>query len=267
MNFLFFLFEFFFFSYLFHIFYRFEFFGLTGGISSGKSTAIKKLQRITGESAGFIDFDEFSRRLTERGSPILRILRSRFGSKIFNSDGSLDRISLGKEIFSDPKKRRQLNEIFKLPLLKLFARLSIRLFLLERRRFIILDAPLLFESGMNFLCRSTLVISVSRSVQISRLMNRDKISLTEAEQKIFSQWPIEKKISLATFSIENNGNIDEFHRKLEEFWKNYSSSNKNSRRFFSLLLPAFPSVLFSFLLTCFTAIIYYLIKSIINFVS
>ena len=82
--------------------------GLTGGIGTGKSTVTDYLVK-----KGFpvIDADEISRKITEKGSPVLRTVREKFGDEYFNDDGSMDRKKMAGLVFNSPYHKALLESI------------------------------------------------------------------------------------------------------------------------------------------------------------
>ena len=68
-----------------------------------------------------------------------------------------------------------------------------------------MDIPLLFEQGYDSWFNETWLVYVNRDVQLKRLMKRDQISKEAAESRLNSQWPLERKMVLASHSLDNNG--------------------------------------------------------------
>lgn len=81
-----------------------------------------------------------------------------------------------------------------------------------------LDAPLLFETGLHLICSPVVVVATSPEKQIARLMERDKCSREAAERMIAIQKPQEEKISRADIVLYNNGSVEELHTQLQQVW-------------------------------------------------
>lgn len=186
------------------------FLGLTGGIASGKTTASNyfRTQKIP-----VIDADVVAHKLMERGQMNYEAIKNQFGYEILNSDLSINNQKLGQLVFSDPKKLEFLNTITHPNIFKEI-QLKKNDYEIKKEPLVVLDIPLLFEENYDELCSATLLISVSYSVQIERLMRRNSYNLKQAQQRINSQMPLEQKEKRATFIINNDGSELELKNKL-----------------------------------------------------
>ena len=178
--------------------------GITGGIASGKSTVTEFLRQ-----KGFqvVDADAVVHQLQKPGGRLYQVLVEHFGEKILLENGELNRLLLASLIFSNPEEqewsKRTQGEIIREELAALrnqFARTEALFFM---------DIPLLFEQNYASWFDETWLVYVNRDVQLERLMKRDQISKEAAESRLNSQWPLERKISLASHSLDNNGNQEQ----------------------------------------------------------
>lgn len=188
--------------------------GITGGISSGKSTVVSIFRQW-----GFpiIDADIIARAVVEPETPGLAKLVAEFGKEILLSDGSLDRKKLGAKIFGDEKKRQKVNA-----LLAGFLQAEISREIEEAKEesdLVIADIPLLYEAGYAPLMDEVAVVYVPAAIQLERLMKRDQISQETAQQKIDSQWPIEEKKQKADIVFDNQGTIEETQEQVVSWLK------------------------------------------------
>src|ERR671934_1677181 len=160
--------------------------GLTGGIASGKSTVAAMLRDL---GATVIDADEASRAVVEPGTPGLRAIVEAFGPEVLDGD-RLDRWKLGAIVFEDEAARRRLEAITH-PL--------IRTWMAERQREaeergekrVILDIPLLYESGLDRGLKAVIVVYAPAEVEMERLMARNGLGREEAGRRLATQLPIE----------------------------------------------------------------------------
>ena len=125
--------------------------GLTGGIGCGKSEAASYLRTL---GAAHVDADEISRALTAPGGEALPEIRRVFGDAYFYVDGTLDRAMMAREIFSSEASRRALEGIVH-PLVQRCMLAQMDAAAKAGARVVILDVPLLFETGMDALCDET----------------------------------------------------------------------------------------------------------------
>lgn len=190
--------------------------GLTGGIGTGKSTAAAYLT-----SRGFthIDADQIGRDLTRPGSPVLAVLEETFGksrahpdrTSLLLKDGSLDRAGLAGIVFADPHQKARLDGI-------MFA----EILCIIRERIgaaegpVLLDAPLLFESGADTLCDAVLLVTADGEARIRRVMARDGASREDVLARIRSQMSDAEKRQKADLVVDNSGSREELFCRLDE---------------------------------------------------
>lgn len=194
--------------------------GLTGGIASGKSTVSEIL---AGLGAAIIDADVLSREVTMPGSEGLRRIRETFGDKVISPDGTLNRRKLGAIIFRDEDARNKLNSIVH-PLVIERTEQELRCLQDEARKsgkltVAVVDAPLLFEAGVDAICDEVWVVAVSRETQAERLMKREDYTLEEALSRIDAQMPLHEKEKRATHIIDNEGTTEETRERVLELWE------------------------------------------------
>ena len=175
--------------------------GLTGGIASGKSTVSAFLKDA---GAIIVDADKIAREVVQKGLPAWLEIVNTFGQSILLPDGEINRILLGDIIFNDPAQKQVLNQIVH-PCV--FAETATRLTEIEIKKLnavVILDVPLLIESGMDTGLSDVIVVHVPEPVQIQRLMTRDALTQEQALVRIRSQLSIEEKKKRATIVIDNS---------------------------------------------------------------
>ena len=175
--------------------------GITGGIASGKSTVTEFLRQ-----KGFqvVDADAVVHQLQKPGGRLYQVLVEHFGEKVLLENGELNRPLLASLIFSNPEEqewsKRTQGEIIREELAALRNQFA------QTEALFFMDIPLLFEQNYASWFDETWLVYVNRDVQLERLMKRDQISKEAAESRLNSQWPLERKISLASHSLDNNGN-------------------------------------------------------------
>ncbi|MDF7673079.1 dephospho-CoA kinase [Lactobacillus sp. ESL0701] len=186
--------------------------GLTGGIASGKSTADAFFKK---QQLPIIDSDLIAHDILNVGEAGYHQVVQQFGSKFLNSDQTLDRHRLGEVVFSNPKQLSILNKITH-PLIFEIIQTKITQNKQANEELVILDAPVLFESGAQKYCDKTLLITVPEKTQIKRLITRDGLTRKAALNRINSQMPLAQKIELADYVITNTGTIKELEVQLAQ---------------------------------------------------
>lgn len=188
--------------------------GLTGGIATGKSTVARFLEE---NGAVVIDADSLSREAVAPGSRALERVVALFGADMLLPDGSLDRKRLGRVVFADPDKRRQLEQVMH-PEIRRLADERIDSLAAEGHGVVFYMAPLLIESGATDRVDEIWVVTVRPDVQRERLMARDGIGLEEAERIIASQMPLDEKERRGRIVIDNSGTPEQTRRLLAGIW-------------------------------------------------
>lgn len=189
--------------------------GLTGGIASGKSTVAAMFVEL---GAHLIDADRLARRAVEPGSPALAQIEREFGPRAIGPDGGLDRAFMRTRIFSDQEARARLNAIVHPRVNQLMVQEKAALESGHGNGVILVDVPLLYETGRQEHFAAVVVAYVPREVQIKRLMERDRMDREQAEQALAAQMPLEQKRSRAKFVVDNSGSLEETRKQVAEIW-------------------------------------------------
>ena len=176
--------------------------GITGGISTGKTTFCEGLRALM-PGATFFDADQAARELVERDQEVRDLISREFGAAIYSSSGDLNRKQLRSIIFSDAGKKRALEQILHPRIRRQWSLEA------ESRRNsaypFFADIPLLYETGGETLCDSVVVVACSPVVQLERLLSRGPIDREAAAKMIGSQMPLTEKIRRANHVVWNNG--------------------------------------------------------------
>lgn len=185
--------------------------GLTGGIGCGKSTVSSILQRL---GVTIIDCDEIAKSVVLPGRWGYRRVVKQFGIEILNSDKTINRESLAQLVFKHPPLRRQLNSATHLPVLFSILKQLFSNWLLCKA-YVIIDMPLLFETGFSKVTHPNIVVTCSQATQLTRIAQRDAMPLEDAKARIASQMPSDRKIALADIVIHNNGTINQLEYQVK----------------------------------------------------
>lgn len=156
--------------------------GLTGQTGAGKTTVANELKS---KDRLVIDADVVARNVVKPGGKCLEILSLEFGDDICYPDGSLNRLLLSQRAFSNKVNTNKLNEITHPFIVKEISNIIENNSL--KYRIIIIDAPLLIESGLNKICKTVISVVAPREIRLKRIINRDKITKIDAEKRINSQ--------------------------------------------------------------------------------
>lgn len=174
--------------------------GLTGGIGSGKSFVGKLLENL-----GYPVFysDEQAKAIMIRDEKVMNQIQTLFGEEAY-VDGSLNRFFLAEKIFHDESLKNQLNSIVHPAVRKAFDEFTKNNFQ-NGVNLVFNESAILFEIGRHTDFDYTILVTAPIEIRIQRVMNRDNITREQVESRINNQWSDEKKMSLADFIIENDG--------------------------------------------------------------
>ncbi|QVK17193.1 dephospho-CoA kinase [Mycoplasmatota bacterium] len=189
--------------------------GLTGGIATGKSTISGMFIK---QGIPVIDSDLIAKQVVEVNEPAYKKIVESFGEDILLCTGHLNRKKIATVVFNDDKKRKKINSIIH-PEVKKVILSEMKKYDALGNPFIVLDVPLLFESGFDDLCDFTVVVFTDKKTQYSRLMMRDNLTEEEAGKRIDAQWDIKEKLRLADFKIDNSLSILETRKQFDMLMK------------------------------------------------
>jgi len=188
--------------------------GLTGGIATGKSTVARLLHA---RGATVIDADELAREVVRPGTAGLRAVVARFGDRILTADRELDRAALAAIVFADDAARRDLERITHPRVTELMQQRIADAFARDAP-IVVVDVPLLFETGREDMFEATLLVHAPADLQLRRISERDGLSEADARRRLDAQLPIDGKRQRATWVIENGGDLAATERQVAAWW-------------------------------------------------
>jgi dephospho-CoA kinase len=187
--------------------------GMLGGIGSGKSMVGRYIAERYGGRV--FDADAVVGRLLDR-DPIARRIVERWGPAVRSPDGRIDRVKLSQIVFADDASRAELEQLLhprvdaerQACLADWQAQAGVRL--------IVLDVPLLAEVGWDELCDVLIFVRAERHLRLRRLAADRGWEAEELARREKSQMPLDKKLSLAQYVVDNNGSEAECHRQIRD---------------------------------------------------
>lgn len=188
--------------------------GVTGSIGSGKSTVSKRLAEL---GAMVSHSDDLARYLLENNEDILAQLSARFGSDILDEAGQLRRSVLAARAFATREHQLYLNQLIH-PRVWEATQIRIESAREQGIALFVMDAPLLFEAGVEVYLDSVLVVTASLDLRKLRIFQRSQIDSEDFDRRESLQMAIEKKVELADHIIENNGTLQELEQQVDELY-------------------------------------------------
>ena len=189
--------------------------GLTGGISSGKSTVSQFLAEL---GAVIIDADKVGHEAFKPDSEAWREVVAAFGRQIITANGAVDREKLGEIVFSNSEARARLNQIMH-PRMYNLVKTRLDEYRRQGASIIVLEAPLLLEAGWTSLVDEVWVTTASEATVLKRLRERTGLSEKESLARIRSQLPTEKRVKHADVVINTDCSLEELKAKVKELWQ------------------------------------------------
>ena len=197
--------------------------GLTGGIGTGKSTVSQILKE---KKFPVIDLDIISHEVIKFPKVVEKIVEN-FGKEVleYNNTGNwiVSREKLGRVIFGNRKKRLILNSVMHPEILRIMREKILEC--KKENKIIFVEIQLLFEVQWEKEFDYILLVSVEKETQIKRILSRDNRSKEEALSIINSQMSLDEKKKRSDYVIENDGNIQDLEKKVDDFLKKIEFEN------------------------------------------
>ena len=190
--------------------------GMTGGIGSGKSEALKIFESL---NIKVIDLDNIAKEITDTSHQAIQEIKLVFGDAIFDKDNRLDRKKLREIIFSEKDQKINLEKILHPKILEEVMR---RLNVLSNESYVVIDIPLLFETNQyTSLISRSLVIDCKVNDQIERVKKRDGIDTSVIQSIIEQQVGRNYRIERADDVVVNDGSIEKLEESIKALHKKY----------------------------------------------
>ena len=187
--------------------------GITGGVASGKSSLTSRLAARL--AAKVFDADAAARDLVENDPEAKRQIAERFGPQILEAEGRVNRARLREIVFADAQQRSALEAILH-PLIR--ARWAGQAQAARHNReCLLVDIPLLFETGAESACDAVVVVACSPETQRERSVLQRGLSPEMAEKMIASQTSLASKAARADYVIWNDAPLARLEEQAELF--------------------------------------------------
>jgi len=196
--------------------------GLTGGIASGKTTVANFFADL---AVPVVDTDVIAREVVAKGAPALVQIRADFGDEVFDDDGMLDRKAMRRLVFSDDRKRRQLEGILH-PRIREAAVAQVQA---VTDPYVIIVVPLLVDSPMQTFMDRVLVVDCNEDVQLNRLLARDTENEEQARRMIAAQASRAERLAIADDVVQNDTDLDETRRRVAALHQQYLELSNSNR--------------------------------------
>ena len=188
--------------------------GVTGNIGCGKTTVALVFKKLGAE---VIDADKLAHKAISFNGPSYKKIIGVFGEAVLGRDKNIDRRKLSRIVFEDRKLLLKLNRIIHPEVIKQIKKRIAG----SKKEVVVLDVPLLIESGLHKIADKVIVVKTDLRHQISRVNNKLSLSESEISKRQSFQLPLKEKIRLADFIIDNNGTIDKTEQQVEKIVRSF----------------------------------------------
>lgn len=190
--------------------------GLTGGIAAGKSTVAARLAE---HGAVVIDADRLAREAVAPGSPGLAAVVERFGPRVLDAEGELDRAALGAIIFGDPEDRAALNAIVHPEVRRLFHERVQEVAAAAPDAVVVYDVPLLVESRAAEEFSLIVVVHAPADLRVERLVALRGMDPASARDRVAAQASDDERLAVADVVIDTSGTLESTIEQVDALWQ------------------------------------------------
>jgi dephospho-CoA kinase len=191
--------------------------GLIGAIGAGKSTVAGRLEEL---GAVIIDGDKVGYEVLAEPA-VVKQLVDQFGSAILDASGAIDRRILGRIVFADPARRRQLEAIMHPMMRRRFEERVARAQSRADVPLIVLDAAILLEAGWNELCDTIVFVDADPATRRRRVAQARGWSAEDLASRENAQWPLESKRNRANVILTNEGSQDQCRDRVDQLFQTW----------------------------------------------
>ena len=200
--------------------------GLTGNIASGKSHATQVFAEL---GAHIIDADVIAHQLLTPGTSTYQRVVQAFGPQMLNPDATINRRKLGEIVFQDETRRQELNGLVHPELRAQILRRIEELEQSDPNGVVIIDAALMVESGFYRTFDRVIVVHCPPSLQLTRIVSRDGLTVAQAQARMAAQMPAEEKVKYADYTIETSGTYRQTREQIETIYRSLLLLNPKAK--------------------------------------
>jgi|WetSurMetagenome_2_1015567.scaffolds.fasta_scaffold46644_2 dephospho-CoA kinase len=184
--------------------------GVTGGIGSGKTTVCNIFSRL---GVPVLHSDEMAKELSSSNLVLRKKIVALLSAEAYLSDGSLNRQFVASKIFSNAGLKRKVEAAIH-PQVEKERERRIKELVQQAHRFVIVEAALIFEAGVDKKLDAVVVVDAEETTRIARVRKRDAVPEELIYARINAQDDVKKKLEKADYVIYNNGTLEELESKV-----------------------------------------------------
>lgn len=152
--------------------------------------------------------DEIAKEIMDSDPKVNKHVAGLLGASAYTSDGSLDRVYVASQVFSNKTLQKKLNAIVH-PLVEQEINRRIEGISAVGKRSVIIEAALIYEAGLERMLDAVVVVDADEQERIERVAKRDGISVADIKKRIGAQWSTQRKLDKADYILRNNGSLQD----------------------------------------------------------
>ena len=191
--------------------------GITGGIGSGKSTAASFFEK---NGAKVFNADKEAKKHLKHTSSLQHKIINAFGEGVTDNN-KLSIKKLAEVAFSSQIEQKILNGLM-WPEIFVLIENQIKEYESKGNKLFVLDAAMIFEGNFEHMLDATLLISSRKTIRIKRALKRKNLHLEQIQNRMSLQMTEKDKKKRASYIIQNDGTLDNFHSALQEYYQSLS---------------------------------------------
>ena len=190
--------------------------GVTGGIGTGKSVASNRMAQL---GAFVFDADAEAKEILRTNQNVQTDLIEEFGTDILNPDGTINEKKLAVTAFANEENQAVLNAIIHPYVFEAIDKKFDELEKQSKTSVFIVDAALIYESGLDQRIDYVIVVTAHYGVRMQRAIQRGRLDRREIQKRMDLQLPEESKIGMSDYVIDNNGTEEDLIKQVDDIYK------------------------------------------------
>ena len=200
--------------------------GLTGGIASGKSVALRRFAEL---GAVVVDHDLLAREAVAPGTVGLDAVVEAFGTEVLTASGELDRAALAQLVFGDDAARERLNGIVHPEVRRLSAERDAQAGAVDAGAVVVHDIPLLVEIGAEDTFHVVVVVDAPAELRLRRLVDGRAMDEDEARGRLAAQVADDVRRAAADVVLDGTGTEAQLRAQVDALWERISAERAAER--------------------------------------
>jgi dephospho-CoA kinase len=164
-----------------------------------------------------------------REPAVIQAVRQWWGESVISADGGVDRRALADIVFHEPDQLRRWEGFLYPRIARRREGLASSYEADSAVRAIVIDAPKLYEAGVDRICDAVIFVDADRSVRLQRLAAARQWTPAELIRRESAQIPLDEKRAKADYVVENSSSFEVLRKAVEQVWASILASFSDKR--------------------------------------